>query len=430
MNLLNNQYPPAGTTAKRHFPACIAACVGLIVFGASPIVFSWHPAPTFDFFSGHPGWRTLGRVLLAVVITGAVLMTGRLDPEQGTAKVIRYCGFVLLAALLTDLHFNTVDIFHLDWQTEQYNGILLHNYQPPDQYRFLPQGVLWWMSLGNGGFVLSDLAYRFVFTFLVCQSIYIFARLYLTPRDAVIVVLFYAAFYPLSTRYYFGNLLDPMSHAVILAALTCCQRRQFWQFFWLFVLGMLIKETMLLIIPCYYLMNIGTCHLRDSRVLWRLALLAVAGLGVFLACRIPFHFNYDLKTLNRTNELMVYSNLGFAQGHAPSTVPVFQRYLHPVLFIFAWLPLIIWRRKLLPAALFWTSLYLAAAFYLTNLCFGWNYESRNFIPALIFLLVCTLVVVNRLIEARPPGADAQNLKCTSTSEAVSTPEKSGGGPHS
>jgi hypothetical protein len=415
MNPLSQQSPPAGTTVKRQFPVCIVACIGLIVFGASPIVFSWSPAPTFNFFSGHPGWQMLGRVLLAVVIIGVVLMIGRLDPEPGTAKVIRYCGFVLLAALLTDLHFNTVDIFHLDWQTKQYNDILLHNYQPPDQYRFLPQGVLWWMSLCNGGFVLSYLAYRFVFTFLVCQAIYMFARLYLAPRDAVIVVLFYAAFYPLSTRYYFGNLLDPMSHAVMLAALTCCQRRQFRELFWLFVLGMFIKETMLLIIPCYYLMNIGTYHWRDSRVLWRLALLVVAGLGVFLACRIPFHFNYDFKTLNRTNELMVYSNLGFTRGHAPSTAPVFQRYLHPVLFIFMWLPLIVWRRKLLPTALFWTALYLAAAFYLTNLCFGWNYESRNFIPALISLLVCTLVIVNRLIEARPPGAGAQNLKRTSTS---------------
>jgi hypothetical protein len=261
------------------------------------------------------------------------------------------------------------------------------------------------MSLCTGDFVFSYLAYRFFFTFLVCQAIYTFARLYLSPRDAVIVVLFYAAFYPLSTRYYYGNLVDPMLHAVMLAALTCCQRRQFWQVFWLFVLGMFIKETMLLIIPCYYLMNTETFRLRDYRTLWCLALLVVTGLGVFLACRIPFHFNYDLKTLNRTYGLMVYGNLGLASGQAQSTVSVFQRYLHPILFIFMWLPLIIWRRKLLPPSLFWTALYLAFAFYLTNLCFGWNYESRNFIPALIFLLVCTMIIVNRLIEPRPPAAD-------------------------
>ncbi|MGB7746795.1 MAG: hypothetical protein WBN75_05845 [Verrucomicrobiia bacterium] len=381
----------------------MAACIGLIVFGTSPILFACFPAPTLSFFNASPGWRMVGRVSLAVAIAVAVLVTGRLDPEKGAAKVIRCCGFVLLAALLTDLHFYTVDLSHLDWQIEQYNGILLHNYQPPDQYRFLPQGTLWWMILCNGDFIFSYLAYRFFFTFLVCQSIYMFARLYLAPRDAVIVVLFYAVFYPLSTRYYYGNLLDPMSHAVMLAALACCQRRQFWQVFWLFVLGMFIKETMLLIIPCYYLLNHETLRLRDARVLGRLALLAVAGLVVFLACRIPFHFNYDFKTLNRTTELMVYSNLGLARGQAGSMVSVFQRYLHPMLFIFMWLPLMVWRRNLLPRSLFWTALYLAAAFYLTNLCFGWNYESRNFVPVLIFLLVCTLLIVNRLIHGNLPA---------------------------
>jgi hypothetical protein len=404
MNLGGSQSFPAETKSKGQFPVTMAACIGLIVFGTSPILFACSPAPTRSFFHEYPGWQILGRAFLAIIIAMAVLVTGRLDPEKGAAKVIRYCGFILLAALLTDLHFFTVDVFNLRWQLDQYNGILNHTCLPPDQYRFLPQGTLWWMILCNGDFVFSYLAYRFFFTFLVCQSIYTFARLYLTPRDAVIVVLFYAAFYPMSTRYYFGNLLDPMSHAVMLAALTCCHRRQLGQVFWLMVLGMFIKETMLLIIPCYYLMNSETFRWRDSRIFWHLALLAVAGLGVFLACRIPFHFNYDFQTLNRTTELMVYGNLGFARATAQSTVSVFQRYLHPMLFIFMWLPLIVWRRKMLPRSLFWTALYLAAAFYLTNLCFGWNYESRNFVPALIFLLVCTMLIVNRLIEARPSGA--------------------------
>jgi hypothetical protein len=406
MNQAGSPSASTGTAAKGRFPVGIAVCIGLIVLGASPIVFSWHPAPTLGFFSEHPGWQMLNRVLLAVAVAGAVFLIGRLDPERGTAKAIRYCGFVLVALLLTDLHYYTVDLVHLSWQVNQFNGILLHTYGAPDQYRFLPQGLLWWLSLGNGDFVYSYLTYRFFFTFLVCQAIYTFARLYLAPRDALIVVLLYAAFYPLSTRYYYGNLLDPMSHAVMLAALTCCRRRQFWQWFWLFVLGMFIKETMLLIIPCYYLMNNETLRWRDFRFLGRLALLAVTGLGVFLACRIPFHFHYDFNTLNGTSEWMVYSNLGLARGQAWSPVSVFQRHLHPILFIFMWLPLIVWRREMLPHPLFRTALYLAASFYLVNLCFGWNYESRNFVPVLIFLLVCTLMIVNRLIEARPPGTGA------------------------
>ncbi len=408
MNRADGQSSVADTTSTGRLPALVIICAGLMVLGACPVVVSSAPAPSAVFFHDHQAWQWAGRVLLALILAGAVLKTGWLDAERGAAKWVRLCGFVLLAALLTDVHYYTRDVFTLQWQMDQYNSTLLHTNQPPDQYRFLPQGILWWMILSNGDFVFSYLGYRFIFTFLVCQAIYKFARLYLNPRDAVLVVLLYAAFYPLSTRYYNGNLLDPMSHAVMLAALVCCRRNQFWPVFWLLALGMFIKETMLVIVPCYYLMNLETFRLRNPRVLGRLALLMAAGAGLFLACRIPFHFNYDFKTLNRTSELMVYANLGLARAETYSSVSVFQRYLHPILFIFMWLPLVIWRREWLPRSLFWTALYFSAAIYLTNLCFGWNYESRNFVPVLVVLLVCTLVIVNRLMEpARPASGGAE-----------------------
>jgi len=64
-----------------------------------------------------------------------------------------------------------------------------------------------------------------------------------------------------------------------------------------------------------------------------------------------------------------------------------------------WLPLIVWRRKLLPPSLFRTALYLSAALYLTNLCFGWNFESRNFVPALVVLITCTMIIVTASVPA-------------------------------
>jgi hypothetical protein len=403
MNQAGGASSPATETAARQSSFLIAICMGLIVLGASPIFLGASPAPTAQFFNSSPGWQMAGRFFLVAILVGAVLLTGWLDQERGAAKAVRFCGFVLVAALLTDVHFYTRDVFQLPWQLDQFNAILLHTCQPPDQYRFLPQGILWWMVAGNGDFFFSYLAYRFLFTFLVCQAIYKFARLYLAPRDAVIVVLCYSAFYPLSTRYYNGNLLDPMSHAVMLAALTCCRRGEFRRVFWLFALGMFIKETMLVIVPCYYLMNLETLRLRDPRVLGRLSLLGFAGVALFLVCRMPFHFNYDFKTLNRTEGTMFFSNLGFSGGLAGSPVSVFQRHLHPILFIFMWLPLIILRREFLPRSLFWTALYFAAAIYLTNLFFSWNYESRNFVPVLVVLLVCTMIIVNRLIAEPKPA---------------------------
>jgi hypothetical protein len=354
--------------------------------------------PTRAFFDDLPRLQILGDIFLAVAVLAAIAAMALFDPERGAGKRIRYIGFALLAALLTDMHYYNVDTFRIGWQVEQYDGIFAHTYPAPDQYRFLPQGILWWMMLCNGDFGFSYLVYRFLFTFLVCLSIYHFARIYLPPRDAVIAVLLYAAFYPLSTRYYFGNMLDPMSHAIMIAALTYCHRRKLSCVFLLMVVGTCVKETMLVIAPCYWLMNVGAPSGLRARELAAAAGLGVAGVIVFFACRLPFHFNFTFETLNRTTELMIYSNLGMARGMAQSTVSVFQRHLHPILFVFMWLPLIIARRKLLPASLFYTALYLSVALYLTNLCFGWNFESRNFIPALVVLLVATLIIVNGALE--------------------------------
>jgi hypothetical protein len=384
----------------KNIPPIIIASVLWIVLGASPVIFSSPPLPTHSFFTEHPASQLAGKALLAVLLAAATMFIYRSDPEQNRAKVVRYCGFALVAALLTDLHFHTVDIACMGWQIVQYGGILMHNYQPPDQYRFLSQGTLWWMTLTNGDFVFSYLAFRFFFTFLLCHSIYRLARCYLSPQNSIMVVFMYGAFYPLSIRYYFGNLLDPMSHLVMLTALYYCRQRKFWCFFWLFVLGVFIKETMLLLAPCYYLMNLEIAGLREERNLQRIVLLSVAGMAVFFACRLPFHFNYDFKTLNRTPEIMIYANLGFSRALVTSTVSVFQRYVHPVLFLFMWLPLIIWQRQRLPAPLFWTSIYLAAGLYFTNLCFGWNYESRNFIPGLVLLLICTAIILTDWMDEK------------------------------
>jgi hypothetical protein len=386
--------------------AVAALCAGFIALSAAPVVLSWEPTPN-AFFTKHPELQMPGGVLLAAVLIALIFTIARLDGEAKPWKVVRYIGFVLLAALLTDIHVHTVDAFHLDWQWEQYNGVLHHTYVAPDQYRFLSQGTLWWMFLSNGSFVFSYLAYRFFFTFLLCHLIYKFARLCLDPVWSTGVVLLYALFYPLSIRYYYGNLCDPTSHAAMLAALIFCQRREFWPALCSVALGTFIKETILIVAPCWLLLGSASGLRFEKRDLLRVTALVAVGLAVFFACRLPFDFRYDFQTLNRTNQLMIWSNLGLPQGLAFSTVPVFQRYLHPVLFLFMWLPLVIWRRAALPVPLFRTALYLTAAFYLTNLCFGWNYESRNFVPGLIVLLVCTVVILKSFV---PAPAEAQPFR--------------------
>ncbi|MDR3457402.1 MAG: hypothetical protein P4N60_08150 [Verrucomicrobiae bacterium] len=372
-----------------------------IVFGSAPVLFSCPPMPTLDYFGAHPLSQLLGMDVLVTLLAGVTMLALKADSGGDRAKVVRYFGFALLAGLLTDIHYDMVDRFYVHWQINQFNDIFTHTCLPPDQYRFLSQGTLWWMTLITGDFQFSYMIFRFFFTFLLCQAIFRLARSYLPPVHAVLVVFIYGGFYTLSTRYYFGNLLDPMSHLVMLTALYYCRQRQFWTFFWLFILGVFIKETMLLLAPCYYLMNLENARLRERQNVQRMLLLGAVGLLVFFACRLPFHFNFDFKTLNRTPGSMIYANLGIGHPQINSPVSIYMRYAHPFLFLFMWLPVLIWGRRRLPASLFWTGIYLALALYVVNTLFGWNYESRNFVPGLVVLLIGTMIVLTGWAAEKP-----------------------------
>src|SRR5581483_10214152 len=120
--------------SKKPPPILIFACIGLIVLGVSPILFHADPAPTAEFFRQNPIWRVRCDVLLAIAMVGAVVFTGRMDPERGMSKTARIGGFALIAALLTDQHFFTRDVLTLSWQIDQFNSIFEHNCAPPDQY--------------------------------------------------------------------------------------------------------------------------------------------------------------------------------------------------------------------------------------------------------------------------------------------------------
>jgi hypothetical protein len=353
--------------------------------GVLPVLFSFTPAPSLKLFGESPVLKFTGETLVLLFLLGIIFLIAKLDSVQMPMKFFLYAGFLLLSFFLTDLHYYTVDTIRLQWQASQYVNILAGQETVPHQYRFLPQGILWWMVLFSGDFLFAYYIYRLFFTFVVCLSLYKLSRMYNPHKDSLIVVLLYAIFYPLSIRYYYGNLLDPMFHSIFILALMFCQKRKMREVFFLVTMGMFVKETVILAVPCYYLLNMELLHSVRRKVILKLGLLVGWCLLLFLACRIPFGFRYNIKTINGVEQLMILSNL--RQGLV--------EYLHPILFIFMWIPILIFYRKFLSRSLFYTTIYLAAFFYLTNLCFGWNSESRNFIPALCMLLISTVSIFNQ-----------------------------------
>lgn len=373
----------------------IAGCILLIFMGALPVLFSFAPTPSLNLLLELPVLKFTGKALVLLSLLGIIFLIARLDSVQMPVKFFFYGGLLLLSFCLTYLHYYIIDFVTLDWQVSQYVNILAGQESVPHQYRFLPQGILWWIVLFSGDFLFAYCIYRLFFTFAVCLSLYKLSRMYNSHKDSLIVVLLYAVFYPLSIRHYYGNLLDPMFHFIFILALMYCQKRKMREVFFLVTMGMFVKEAIILVLPCYYLLNIESLYSVRRKVILKLGLLVGWCLLLFLACRIPFGFCYDNKTLNGVGQFMILSNLGFPGGLAKNTTPIWMRYLHPILFIFMWIPILIFYRKFLSRSLFYTTIYLAVFFYLTNLCFGWNHESRNFIPALCMLLISTVSIFNQ-----------------------------------
>jgi hypothetical protein len=302
--------------------AVIAGGILLIVLGTLPVLFSFPGTLSFKLLESSPVLRFTGQTFVVLFLLAIIFLIAKMDSMPRPMKFFLYGGFLLLAVLLTDLHWQTVDTMPVvnkpgqlnmplkfNWQMTQYINILEGKEIPPHQYRFLPQGILWWIFLLGGSFRFAYNTYRCFFTFAVLLSLYKLSRMYNPHKESLIVVFLYAILYPLSVRYYYGNMLDPMLHSIFFMALIYCQKRKMPEFFLLVTLGMFVKETIILVLPCYYLLNMELPTEMRKKMILKLFLLAGACLAMFLLCRIPFGFSFDNQTLNGVSQLMIIDNL-------------------------------------------------------------------------------------------------------------------------
>ncbi|HEV3236991.1 MAG TPA: hypothetical protein VGZ25_08385, partial [Gemmataceae bacterium] len=111
----------------------------------------------------------------------------------------------------------------------------------------------------------------------------------------------------------------------------------------------------------------------------RTLLLLLVCTVAYLAARLPMGWGLDFGKFNNTSGLMILPNLLGSDAYNPAA-PLAINYALPLLFVGVFLPFIFhgWKRidpKL--RALFVT---LVPLLLLTNLCFGWMYEARNYMP--------------------------------------------------
>lgn len=377
------------------WPEAVLRWLGLGLVGLLsllPLVIELKPVSFLNFSPLGP-W--FGPLSLLTGLVAVIMVRAWADRRWEPWAIFANGGFALLAAGLTAWHWYWVDTVHEDWQRDMYLNILNGTAGPPHQFRFLPYGFTRLFERWCGDWSFACLLYRWFFTYWFIWAWYRYARLAHTPIRALITLSPLPLLYPLSVLYYYGQLTDPLSHCLLVLGLIYAVENEWVPLAAALALGILAKETAVLLIPVYL-----ACHWRTWFAWRNTALLTVLAVGAFLTARLPLGW-WPGETINGVDGLMIGANLGVGPQHAITNVPLYENYLHPALFVLPFLPFIAWYWRRCDPRLRAVAATLTPLLLFSNLCYGWMYESRNYVPLLPVLMTLALPTGRTLASAKP-----------------------------
>ncbi len=336
----------------------------------------------------------LVEVVTLLLMALALAVRARLDRREAAEAPGRMLLFAGLATLMTACHWALVDSdpVRMEWQQDTYLRILNHRMDAPHQYRPLPYGFVRLLELLTHDWPFSCVVYRWFFTTWFLWACYRLARLYHPPGTALAALAPVVLLYPLSVLYYWGQLTHPLSHALFVLSLVYLLEDRPGPLALSLALGVAAKETVVLVVPVYL-----ACYWRRGIKAWAVtALLGAAAVAAFVAIRST-HWRPGYGAINGTSGLMITTNLGIGPPLYDGAAPLWANYAHPLLFVGPFLPPLLWRWRRIDRRLRTACVTLTPLLLLSNLCFGWMYESRNYMPLVPLLATAALPV-------RPGGA--------------------------
>jgi hypothetical protein len=158
---------------------------------------------------------------------------------------------------------------------------------------------------------------------------------------------------------------------------------------------MLAKETAVLLVVSYF-----ACYLNEGKKgIGRAAILLVICAAAYLAARLPLGWGLDFGKFNNTSGLMIRHNI-FGSDSYTLAAPLVMNYILPLLFVGPFLPFLVWNWERIDRKLRAIFLTLAPLLLLSNLCFGWMYEARNYMPLVPLLATMAFQNWNQEIEEK------------------------------
>lgn len=349
------------------------------------------------FLGSAPGWIPPFESPLAQWLVKALVVSGLFGLTfVAVGSQWQQLGLLwLLAPLLAAWHWHWIDRYAIleEWQRRVYLDTVPTTQEGlglsiPHCYRPLPFGFVRALELLTGDWTFSCVAYRTFFTWWFLWAWARFAGQFLSPKRAILSVLPILIYYPASTLHYYGQLTDPLSHFLFALALCYLVQDRYWLLLLATALGILAKETAVLIVPAYFF-----CNWRNGSAWLKAALLGLTCIGVFAAARLPWGWRPGA-SLTDVQGLMLGANLGIGKQAAWSTVPLWARYLHWTGFTIPFLLVITYSRWRMAPRLRILVLVLTPLILGCNLCFGWAYESRNYVPLLPVLSTAALAGIS------------------------------------
>jgi hypothetical protein len=236
------------------------------------------------------------------------------------------------------------------------------------------------------------LAYRWFFTYWFIWGWYRLARTVHTTSRALLTLAVILPLYPLSIMNYLGQLTDPLSHSLFVISMLFIRQNRPVALAPALFLGVLAKETAVILVPAY----VATHWRYGWKAFVTTGALGVAGVAAFLAARLPLGWPGGDRPINGAG-LMIGTNLGIGPPAYVSSIPYWQwqNYLHPLLFVGAFLPFVAWNWRQSDRCLRMLCVVVTPLLLLSNLCYGWMFESRNYVPLLPLLTTLAVPAAGR-----------------------------------
>jgi hypothetical protein len=369
-------------------PGDVLTALGLTALaGASllPLLLEQPPVGFIPVRDGLDRW--IGDLSVAALLLLFIGWRYLVDVQLGEANAGRSLTFLAAAAAMTACHWLMIDRQPIAemWQRELYLELLNHASGPPHQYRLLPYGFVRFLEWFTHDWLFACLLYRWFFNYWLLWSWHRFACLVHSPARAALTLLPFLVLYPMSIACYLGQLTDPLSHTLFVLGFIYLLENRPIALAYALALGILTKETAALLIACWLVCQSSNL---SRGLLVTIALVLVAAL-TFAAARLPFGWRPGAKEMNEVG-LMIQTNLGIGKPVATTGIPLFINYLHPLLFVVPFVPWIVRQWRTIDIRLRLLAVTLTPLLLMSNLCFGWLYESRNYVPLLPLLTTMAL----------------------------------------